>query len=313
MRFFIICLACLIGVSFAAVAKKSRTIEQKPLSDEEPGTKEYDHEAFLGEEEAKTFDELPEEESVRRLGIIADRLDANKDGKVDKEELKVWIKKAQTRYVEEDADTQMKASDTNGNGHLEWSEYYQNTYGHISDDDLNRDEEEHGFSYKRMIRRDEKRWKTADDNADSSLTREELMAFLHPEEYPKMREIVLDETIEDIDKDKDGFVNKEEYIGDMWREEDGSEEPEWVKTEREQFSNIRDVDKDGKLNREEMRSWILPDEYDAIDAEASHLVYEADDNKDEVLTKEEILQHHSTFVGSQITNWGDDLKRHDEF
>ena len=28
-----------------------------------------------------------------------------------------------------------------------------------------------------------------------------------------------------------------------------------------------------------MRAWILPDEYDAIDAEASHLIYEADNDK----------------------------------
>lgn len=69
MRFLTLALtACFLGVGFAAVAKKSRVVEQKPLSDEEPGSKEYDHEAFLGEEEAKTFDDLSEEESVRRLG-----------------------------------------------------------------------------------------------------------------------------------------------------------------------------------------------------------------------------------------------------
>lgn len=150
---------CFIGCGFAAVAKKLRVVEPKPLSDEEPGSKEYDHEAFLGEEEAKTFDELPEEESVRRLrwaipkfdasfllfplvsslynfvlrfSIIAERLDENKDGKVDKDELKAWIKKAQTRYVEEDADAQLKNSDANGNGHVEWEEYYKNTYSHIT-------------------------------------------------------------------------------------------------------------------------------------------------------------------------------------
>lgn len=56
---------------------------------------------------------------------------------------------------------------------------------------------------------------SADDNADNSLSREELMAFLHPEEYAKMRDTVLDETMEDIDKDGDGFVNLEEYIGKL--------------------------------------------------------------------------------------------------
>ena len=34
---------------------------------------DYDHEAFLGEEQAHEFDELTPEESQRRLGMIVDR------------------------------------------------------------------------------------------------------------------------------------------------------------------------------------------------------------------------------------------------
>lgn len=46
---------------------------KKKLSDKEhyDGDKhnaEYDHEAFLGKEQAKTFSELPPEEAKRRLG-----------------------------------------------------------------------------------------------------------------------------------------------------------------------------------------------------------------------------------------------------
>ena len=35
---------------------------------------DYDHEAFLGEDQAAEFDELSPEESQRRLGVIVDRL-----------------------------------------------------------------------------------------------------------------------------------------------------------------------------------------------------------------------------------------------
>ena len=31
---------------------------------------EYDHDAFVGQEEAKTFDELTPEESQKRLGLV---------------------------------------------------------------------------------------------------------------------------------------------------------------------------------------------------------------------------------------------------
>ena len=34
---------------------------------------DYDHEAFLGEDQAAEFDELSPEESQRRLGVIVDR------------------------------------------------------------------------------------------------------------------------------------------------------------------------------------------------------------------------------------------------
>ena len=47
----------------------------KDLSEEEhyngdqfEHNEEYDHEAFLGKEEAKSFDQLPPEEAKRRLG-----------------------------------------------------------------------------------------------------------------------------------------------------------------------------------------------------------------------------------------------------
>lgn len=32
--------------------------------------KQFDHDAFLGEDQAKTFDQLPPEESKRRLGYV---------------------------------------------------------------------------------------------------------------------------------------------------------------------------------------------------------------------------------------------------
>ena len=53
----------------------------------------------------------------------------------------------------------------------------------------------------------------ADENHDGFLNREEFAAFLHPEETPRMRVLVIDETMEDMDKNRDGFVTVEEYIG----------------------------------------------------------------------------------------------------
>lgn len=66
---------------------------------------------------------------------------------------------------------------------------------------------------------------------------------------------------------------------DMFANEEGGPEPDWVITEREQFSDFRDLNKDGKMDKEEIQHWILPQDYDHALAEARHLVYESDVDK----------------------------------
>ena len=48
-------------------------------------------------------------------------------------------------------------------------------------------------------------------------------------------------------------------------------------------------------------------------AEAKHLVHESDSDGDKELTKQEILEKYDLFVGSQATDFGEALVRHDEF
>lgn len=166
--------------------------------------------------------------------------------------------------------------------------------------------EDNGFSYKAMLTRDRRRWSVADRDGDDALTKAEFTDFLHPEESPYMRDVVVSETVEDIDKDNDGKVSVEEYIGDMYRAtDDESDEPDWVKHERETFKTFRDKDGDGSLNNDEVKDWIIPQDFDHAEAESKHLIYEADSDSDEKLTKEEILNKYDVFVGSQATDFGE--------
>ncbi|KAK6044818.1 hypothetical protein COOONC_17677 [Cooperia oncophora] len=93
----------------------------------------------------------------------------------------------------------------------------------------------------------------------------------------------------------------------MYRPDDYPElngkEPDWVQSEREMFKEHRDKDGDGKLNQEEMRDWIMPVGFDHAEAEARHL--------DGKLSPEEIIAHYDTFVGSQATDYGEQLQKHD--
>ena len=118
---------------------------------------------------------------------------------------------------------------------------------------------------------------------------------------------------------------------------DGDEEsePDWVKAEREAFADHRDENGDGFMDLDEVRKWILPagthwhsirfpvflclqyrpclSDYDHTEAEAKHLIYESDTDGDSKLSKEEILANYDLFVGSQATDFGEALTRHDEF
>ncbi|KAA8595536.1 hypothetical protein FQN60_010827, partial [Etheostoma spectabile] len=309
-------LLCTVVVHAKPTLRKERVLHDPELArpaHEDNKSFQYDHEAFLGKEEARTFDQLTPEESKDRLSKIVDRIDGNVDGYITTAELKSWIKRVQKRYVYENVAKVWTDYDLNKDNKISWDEYKQATYGYYLANPEEFDESTDQFSFKKMLPRDERRFKTADLNGDLAADREEFTSFLHPEEFEHMRDIVVLETLEDIDKNGDGHVDEDEYIADMFAHEDGGPEPDWVKTEREQFSDFRDLNKDGKMDQEEIRHWIMPQDYDHAQAEARHLVYESDQDKDQMLTKEEILGNWNMFVGSQATNYGEDLtKNHDE-
>ncbi|NXN96270.1 RCN1 protein, partial [Rhinopomastus cyanomelas] len=91
---------------------------------------QFDHEAFLGKEEARSFDQLSPDESRDRLGKIVDRIDDNQDGYVTTEELKTWIKRVQKRYIYENVAKVWKDYDLNKDNKIAWEEYKQATYGY---------------------------------------------------------------------------------------------------------------------------------------------------------------------------------------
>ncbi|KAM4635818.1 reticulocalbin-3 isoform 2-T2 [Polymixia lowei] len=304
----------LVGLAFAVPAKEKRVHRHSDLSDhahDDAHDFQYDHEAFLGKEEAKTFDQLTPEESKAKLAKIVDRIDMDKDGFVSHGELHYWIKHRQRRYIEENVNKHWKEYDQNSDDKIAWEEYKNTTYGYYMDEEF--DDVDDKATYRAMLIRDERRFKTADRDGDGIATRDEFTAFLHPEEFDHMKGVVVHETMGDIDKNGDGKVDIDEYIGDMFTPQDGESEPEWVLTERKHFREFRDTNKDGYLDDGEVAHWILPGEIDHADNEAKHLIHETDTNKDDKITKKEILANWNMFVGSQATNYGEDLtKRHDE-
>jgi len=174
---------------------------------------DYDHEAFLGHEEAKNFDELSPEESKERLGMMVAKIDKDGDGLVTEKELQQWIQYVQKKYVVEDTERNWRDHDLENGKLLSWDAYRKRTYGYEYDPEEEDD-------YADMVKRDERKFQAADEDKDGKLSKDEFAAFLHPEEHEHMKDIVVLETIEDIDKDKDGYISLDEYIADLEDEEE---------------------------------------------------------------------------------------------
>ncbi|KAM9530533.1 calumenin-like [Salvelinus alpinus] len=214
-------LILILGVAVAVPAKEKRVHRHSDLSDhahDDSTGFHYDHEAFLDKEEAKTFDQLNPKESKDKLGKIVDRIDTDKDGFVSRGELHQWIK----------------------------PRYYLCRFDDVDDK----------ASYKAMLTRDERRFRTADRDGDGIATKVEFTAFLLPEEYDHMKT----GTCSHLRMER---VNQ----------------PDWVLMEKKHFTEFRDNNKDGFLDNHEVAQWILPGEIDHTDNEAKHLIHETDTDK----------------------------------
>jgi len=97
-----------------------------------------------------------------------------------------------------------------------------------------------------------------------------------------MMEVIALETLEDLDRNNDGFIDVNEYLGDIgaiekqesvekivpmdddefdndpniW-EAPGIDE-DWIENERRIFNEERDIDGDGFLNMAEVMLWMNP-------------------------------------------------------
>lgn len=97
-------------------------------------------------------------------------------------------------------------------------------------------------------------WNAADFNNDHILDAREWVAFSHPEEHPAMLPIILEQTLREHDMDGDTFISFQEFVGGKAQEHD----KEWLKVEKDKFDHDLDKDGDGKLDKNEILSWVVP-------------------------------------------------------
>ncbi|XP_076039129.1 reticulocalbin-2-like isoform X3 [Oratosquilla oratoria] len=271
---------------------------------------DFDHESILGSaKDAKEFDSLPPEESKRRLRILLEKMDRNKDGSIDRTELHSWILRSFATLSQEESEEQLDEVDEDADGYVTWEEYIAETYGIHEPEDRDLLDKDSYDEEQKLLKEDRQLFMAADKNLDGLLDEKEFLAFTHPEEHPDMLPIILQQTLEEKDTNKDGVIDFQEYIGSEGREKS----KEWLLTEKEKFDHEHDSDGDGVLDGAETLAWMVPSNKDIAEDEVKHLFASTDDDGDDILSFEEVINHHDIFVGSEATDYGDHLHNLDRF
>lgn len=217
---------------------------------------EFDHEAILGsKKDAQEFDQLPPDVAKVRLKhlILKGGMDANKDGHVDKNELISWVETAFKKLAEEEGVERLEEEDFDEDGYVSWDEHLKDSFDIEGDGD----EAENKLRDELMVE-DKALWKTADLNGDGRLDRKEFPAFNSPEEYEYMHNTLYEQTMLKRDKDRDGYLSLNEFMSDIHGNPMSPKSENYL-TEKDRFENDYDQDKDGKLNKQEVLLWIIPD------------------------------------------------------
>lgn len=263
------------------------------------------------------------DESKLRLAFLVDeKIDKNRDGQVQLDELVNWLRECQDKYAQEDVNRHWisfgKAVDDEAST-LGWEEYSTKEYDHLISLTKQADNEGQVSNIKRshenLVRKDLRRWKAADLNEDNKMSKLEYKYFLYPEQLDSMRNLLIEEKFELLDENKDGKISLNEYLSDLSGEEihyfDTKQKEDWSKKERVKFTESLDLDHDNYLNKSEFIIWFNKSESnDHSVAEAQHLMRSADLNKNRRLSKEEILLAYNEFVNSHATDFGEALRSH---
>jgi len=268
----------------------------------------FDHEAILGSrKEAEKFDELTPEEAKKRLKLLLEKMDRNMDGNVERQELYAWILRSFKSLSKEDSDDRFEDADSNEDGKVSWEEYKSEEYD-FGDEDIDLSDPDMAEEWK-LMEEDRFLFLAADANSDGTLDKVEFLAFSHPEEDEAMKPHVLQQVLEARDKDGDGSIDFQEYLGSRGEGKD----KEWLLSEKDRFDSELDKNEDNLLSREEILAWIIPSNEDIATEEVDHLFAGADSDLDGRLSFEEVLNNHDLFVGSEATDYGDHLHNMERF
>ena len=187
--------------------KSERTTVSK--FEQQDNDAKFDHDALFGSNDilgSSSSSQLEPEEAKRRLEqfIVNGKLDRDEDGFITKSELSDWVASSFKQLSIQDALDQLKEEDIeNSDGQISWSEHFKNNFNLGAEQ--NADE-------KQMIYEDRELFSAADLNMDGYLDLHEFPLFTSPEEHSEMHDTLYKLTMRRRDLNQDGLLDFHEYI-----------------------------------------------------------------------------------------------------
>lgn len=152
---------------------------------------------------------------------------------------------------------------------------------------------------KQMVRRADARWKLADENGDTLLTKDEFKHLLHPDEgHEGLKELFVQEATEDMDLDKDNKICLDEFMKHLQvlASDQERQDLNWLSSQQENFGRFLDKNKDGVLDGEEIKNWLVPAKSIKHETEAKRLLDIGDANDDHKISMAELLEHYEHYL-----------------
>lgn len=285
--------------------------------------RDYKKEVLLGNHEE--FEWESESKLVSRLKDIFEKADTNRDGYLDRDELKDWIMLNVKIHLNEaimDNKRVFTHLDTNSDGFVTWKEFYvhfllakghdlDTAEQHSEDSDtqsLDPDEKERIIRYKF-------RWAEADEEPqDNRLTFHELMNFRHPEQSQTMLVRMVKDLIDNFDRNEDKLITEEEFAMLPPGEVDGANiagDQEWLIERKKEFRDVIDLNSDGFIDEAELKVYVDPHNSNHAKLEAENLIRLADMDGNGELSINEVLENAELFLGSKMVDASRNF--HDEF
>jgi len=181
------------------------------------------------------------------LLLVDQKMDKNSDHKLSTEELRDWLEIVHGKIIDDNVERQWVYYEPAVQEVHSWEGYapetkevlnWENFKKTAYPEEYLKEDAPNNEVTRKLLARSERRFNLADLNSDTVLTKEEFKGFVHPEESEKLQYILVDEALEDMDRDNDTFVTLEEYFAHLTTvvEEAEKEDPNWKQTHESHFN-----------------------------------------------------------------------------